>query len=125
MRERGRERLRGVDSRAYLGRPFRSSPSPEVRHKRGLGSVTSGEWTKVRNRRRKALREGMTVNIRSQQNHDFPFQRAIVHSRIHASIDNHDRSQISYGRDHFYDRQYQTRYGRDGSRVHQQVLNHH
>ncbi|KAK2421300.1 heterogeneous nuclear ribonucleoprotein A0 [Trifolium repens] len=125
MRERGRERVRGVASRAYLGRPFRSPPSPEVRHKWGSGSITSGEWTEVRNRRRKALRQGTKADNRSQQNHVSPNQRAMQHPKFFESADHHDRTYGYFWRDHSYDWKHQTRFGRDGSSDFHQVSNYH
>ncbi|GAU19481.1 hypothetical protein TSUD_77250 [Trifolium subterraneum] len=62
------ERESGAAPRAFLGRPFRSPPSPEARHKRGGVSVDRGEWTVVRNRRRKALREEEEGEDRRRQN---------------------------------------------------------
>ncbi|WJX94029.1 hypothetical protein P8452_75494 [Trifolium repens] len=74
MRERGRARERGAISRALLGRPCRSPPSPEVRHIRGGVSVDSGNWTEVRNRRRKAPRREYEVDNRFWLHVTFPGQ---------------------------------------------------
>ncbi|GAU50621.1 hypothetical protein TSUD_410220 [Trifolium subterraneum] len=69
--------MRGRESsaahRAFPGWPSRSSPSPEVRHKREGVSVDSGEWTEVRHRRRKALRE-------ADETDDRLWQKPVTHS---------------------------------------------
>ncbi|MCI24070.1 hypothetical protein A2U01_0045253, partial [Trifolium medium] len=101
--------------RAYLGRPFRSSPSPEVRHKRGGVSVDSGEWTEVSYRRRKALRQEDGVDDRLWQRRGY---RYWSHSKPiqHSFYDQHDRYR-SNTCDNDHVGRYQSRYGREQTRV--------
>ncbi|GAU30969.1 hypothetical protein TSUD_63800 [Trifolium subterraneum] len=115
---RGREPKRGAAPRAFLGRPFRSPPSPEVRHKRGGVYDDSGEWTVVRNRRRKALREAEDVDDRRRQYSDTLQQFAEVSKHRHPFFDDQFyRYQARvYEHDHRHSSLNQTRYSRGNSR---------
>ncbi|GAU48515.1 hypothetical protein TSUD_244350 [Trifolium subterraneum] len=114
---RGRERVRGVAPRAYLGRPFRSPPSPEVRHKRGRVSVDSGEWTVVRHRRRKASRQGDEVVDRLRQKPDTHIHQCSSFSKHRHQFfdDQHHRIKSRAG-DHHLNRLQQMRFISGGSR---------
>jgi hypothetical protein len=111
MREKGRERERGAAPRAFLRWSSRSPPSPESKAHTGGVSVDSGEWTEVRNRRRKALREAEEVTNRLWQRSDHQ-SRSISISRLHARVDHHGFLNNSV-RDHHLHGLYQSRYSRD------------
>ncbi|MCI11896.1 hypothetical protein A2U01_0032998, partial [Trifolium medium] len=64
---RGREREHSAAPRATLGRMHRSPPSPEARQKWGDDYDDSGEWTEVRQRRRKERRTADGGHDRSRQ----------------------------------------------------------
>jgi hypothetical protein len=105
--------VRGAGFRALLGRPFRSPPSPEVRHKRGVECDDSGEWTEVRNRLRKALREGLRSVDRLQQACDHRFYAAIPKLSGMDSIDHHLAFTNRIATDHNLVRSHQSRYSRN------------
>ncbi|PNY07495.1 cysteine-rich receptor-like protein kinase, partial [Trifolium pratense] len=75
------ERERGAASRVYLGQPSRSSPSPEVRQKRGGASIDSGEWTEVRRRGRNGRREDGRDRYFSRQTRQYYRSRSSSTSR--------------------------------------------
>ncbi|PNX71916.1 hypothetical protein L195_g027802, partial [Trifolium pratense] len=89
MRERGRERERGVAPRAYLGQLFRSSPSPKARQKWGGASIDSGDWTEVRRRGRKGCREEGRGRFISKQTRQYYATRSYSSARDHCFIDHH------------------------------------
>ncbi|KAK2444862.1 heterogeneous nuclear ribonucleoprotein A0 [Trifolium repens] len=115
MRERGRARERGAVSRALLGRPCRSPPSPEVRHIRGGVSVDSGNWTEVRNRRRKAPRREYEVDNKFWQRSGYRFHHANSKPRRYVSSDHHDGLHPLSVRDYYQNGRDQTRFGRERS----------
>ncbi|GAU47563.1 hypothetical protein TSUD_404100 [Trifolium subterraneum] len=107
------ERVGGAAPRAFLGRSFQSSPSPEVRQIRGGALVDSGEWTEVRNRRRRALQEAEEDADRVWQNRHHRV-RSISKPRQLFCCDQHDwckhknrdhqrlgRSQIRYDKERY------------------------
>ncbi|WJX65942.1 hypothetical protein P8452_50550 [Trifolium repens] len=124
MRERGRERVRDGGSRALLGRPFRSPPSLEVRHKRGDHHDDSGEWTEVRNRRRKAPREGLRSHDSMHQNREYRDSAATSKPRILELIDHHVRDQFKNASFHNQNRNHRSLLGRNRSCDHVSIFNH-
>ncbi|GAU17134.1 hypothetical protein TSUD_106330 [Trifolium subterraneum] len=111
------ERESGAAPRAFLGRPFRSPPSPEARHKRGGVSVDRGEWTVVRNRRRKALREEEEGEDRRRQNQaSSNYQTAAFFKPSNNSDVDHNYGYHSRAREHHLLGLNQKRYIRGRSR---------
>ncbi|PNX75614.1 putative sulfate transporter, partial [Trifolium pratense] len=109
---RVRERGRSVVPRAHLGQPYRSSPSPEVRQKRGGASIDSGEWTEVRRRGRNGRREEGRGRYISRQTRHYYMSRSSSSARNQCFNDQH-HSQFHRTHDHNQSGRLQTRYSAD------------
>ncbi|XP_045791817.1 serine/arginine-rich splicing factor SR45a-like [Trifolium pratense] len=113
MRERGRERERSAVPRAHLGHPSRSSPSPEVRQKRGGASIVSGGWTEVRRRRRNGFRGEDGGKDRPRQSRYHHYSRSISPSGNRRFDDRYYSPEFRV-RDRSHTGRNQSRYSKEG-----------
>ncbi|PNY14689.1 hypothetical protein L195_g011373 [Trifolium pratense] len=120
---RGRER--SATPKAHLGRPFRSSPSPEVKHKRGAESVDRGDSTEVSYRRPKALRKANRCHDRTEQNSRYQRRQRSYSNPGFLSLNDDQPWTNKYAHDHDHLARNQPRYSMDQQCNRQRSRSHH